>query len=136
MKKMIENLNRHSMVYTISKKFTGKEFKGGVLIIAVDSMKERIKIFNAVKSSGTIPDLIIDGRMGGPQMEVYTCKTFDEWEKTLVHGPVSQDPCGARYICYTSMIIGALISNQVKRFLKNETLKKSIVFDINLLAIM
>lgn len=134
---MIQDLNRKAIVFAKNTKFEGKEFEGGILIIAVDSMKERCKIFKKVKASGNVPSLIIDGRMGGPQMEVYTCRTFDEWEKTLIFsGPVSSDPCGARYICYTSMIIGALISNQVKRFLKDEPFKKSIVFDINSLAIM
>lgn len=136
MRDMIKNLNNESLVFPHTEKFVGTEVGNGVLIIAVDSMKERIKIFNKMKASGNTPDLIIDGRMGGPQLEVYTCRNMDEWEKTLVHGAVSHDPCGARYICYTSMIIGALISNQVKRFLKNEDLKKSIVFDINHLAIM
>ncbi len=136
MQKKIQDLNKHSLPFIHIEKFDGKEEIEGILIIAVDSMKERIKIFNNMKKKGTFPSLVIDGRMGGPQLEVYTCRSFDEWEKTLVHGPVSNDPCGARYICYTSMIIGALISNQVKRFLKNEDIKRSIVFDINHLAIM
>lgn len=135
-KELIEDVNDDALVLTHKSKFTGKEFTNGILIIAVDSMKERIKIYERMLKEGKYPDLIIDGRMGGPQLEVYTSKTLEEWEKTLFYGKVSPDPCGARYICYTSMIIGALISNQVKRFLKNEDLKRQIVFDVNHLAIM
>lgn len=135
MARMIGDLNRDSMVFANPKKFNGKEFEEGVLIIAVDSMKERQRICQVMKSSGKTPSLIIDGRMGGPQIEVYTCNNYEEWESTFTDTP-SRDSCGARYICYSSMVIGALIANQVKRFLKEEKLKKFILFDMNSLQII
>lgn len=135
MNRLISDINRDSVVSCYNEKFHGKEFKGGILVIAVDSMKEREKICKNVKASGVVPSLIIDGRMGGPQLEIYTCSSFEEWEETFTDTP-SQDSCGARYICYTSMIIGALISNQVKRFLKKEKLKNFILFNINSLQLI
>jgi molybdopterin/thiamine biosynthesis adenylyltransferase len=132
---MLQDVNRHCIPFTFPTKFSGKEFTEGVLIIAVDSMKERHRICANIKKSGKVPSLIIDGRMGGSQLEIYTCTSFEEWEETFTDTP-SRDSCGARYICYTSMIIGALISNQVKRFLKEEKLKKQILFDINSLQLI
>lgn len=102
-----------------------------VIIIAVDSMKERKAICAQMKKSKmTFPKLLIDGRMGGPQLEVYSVHSYKEWEDTFCDNP-STDPCGARYICYTSMVIGAFIANQVKRFLKGEKLKSELLFNID-----
>jgi len=113
------------------KKFEPKFTFSNILIIAVDSMKERKAIFKKMIDCGIeFPELIIDARMGGSQMEVYSCSSYDEWQETFCDKP-SDDPCGARYICYTSMVIGAFIANQIKRFLKSEPIKKEIIFNIN-----
>lgn len=118
-----------------NQKFNGDYCFSQVLIIAVDSMKERKRICQNLKKSETKPKFIIDGRMGGAQLEIYSCQTLEEWESTFVDNP-SRDPCGARYICYISMIIGALIANQVKRYLKGESYKKEIIFNINTLQLI
>ena len=110
-------------------------FLDDIVVIAVDTMKERIKIHDILAKSIFKPKLIIDSRMGGPQLEIYTCKTLEEWEDTFVDNP-SKDSCGARSICYISMIIGSLIANQIKRFLKSESYKKMILFNINSLQLV
>ncbi len=133
--KQLADINPAIMTFNHIEKFVGNEFSGGILIIAVDSMKERRKICEKVKEAKYPPSLIIDGRMGGPQLEVYTCKTTDEWESTFVD-VASTDSCGARYICYISMVIGAFIANQVKRHLNEQTYKKSILFNIDVLQLI
>ena len=135
LKKTMKEINKNINVADFSEKFTGKDCLSNILVIAVDSMKERKKIYSRLKKSKYQPNLIIDGRMGGPQLEIYTCKTLDEWEDTL-YDEVSKDSCGARYICYISMIIGSLIANQVKRLIKGETYKKSILFNIDSLQLI
>ena len=126
----IQKINPDANAMASITKYDGFE-TGGIIIIAVDSMKERQKICaNMQKLKVPFPKLLIDGRMGGPQLEVYTLSSYKEWEDTFCDNP-STDPCGARYICYTSMVIGSFIANQVKRFLKGEKLKKEIIFNID-----
>lgn len=131
----VKNVNPEAVPMGFQRRFSGSEFEGGILVIAVDSMEERRKICSELKEHKLVPRLIIDGRMGGPQLEIYTCTSLDEWETTFVDNP-SQDPCGARYICYISMVIGAWIANQVKRFLKQESYKKQIIFNIDTLQLI
>ena len=76
--------------------------------------------------------MIIDGRMGGNSIEVYTRASVSEYEKTL-GGEADQVPCSARYISYTSLIIAGLITNQVKRLLKGEEIKRNIILDVDML---
>ncbi len=130
------SVNSDAIIFPYDQKFKGSEFKdGSILIIAVDSMKERKKIHAAIKKAKLTPQLIIDGRMGGPQLEVYTCTTMDEWEESFNDNP-AKDSCGARYICYISMVIGAFIANQVKRYINNQPYKKSILFNIDALQLI
>ncbi len=134
-KELLLDINKNVSVLSHDTKYNGDHHFGDILIIAVDSMKERKRIWKNLHKNNIYPELIIDGRMGGPQLEIYTCKTLEEWEDTFVDNP-SKDPCGARYICYISMIIGSLIANQVKRFLKSESYKKTILFNIDSLQLV
>jgi len=131
----MQQINSKVSVVCFNQKYNGTECLGNILIVAVDTMKERKRIWKNLKKNKIEPSTIIDGRMGGPQLEIYTCRTLDEWEKTFVDNPV-KDSCGSRYICYISMVIGALIANQVKRVLKGEPFKKSILFNIDSLQIL
>lgn len=134
--KLLRNINNKVQAYQHRHKFTGKDDYNDYLIIAVDSMKKRRKIAEYMKTDASyLPRYIIDGRMGGPQLEIYTCVGVDEWINTMSDNP-DKDPCSARYISYTSMIIGALIANQVKRVIKKETYKKEIVFNIDTLQLL
>lgn len=99
----------------------------GILIIAVDTMKERERIYNVINKFP--PRVIIDGRMGGDTIEIHTANTPAEYKKTLVK-EVESVGCAERYISYTSLIMAGLLVNQVKRFLKDEPLKESILLDM------
>lgn len=122
------------------KKFTGIEISTdgkfidqrtyGILIIAVDTMKERERICKVI--SKYPPRVIIDGRMGGDTIEIYTANTPAEYKKTLAK-EVEVVGCAERYISYTSLIISGLIVNNVKRFLKEEDVRPSILLDISTL---
>ena len=132
---ILANVNKNVKVLTNYKKCNGSKNLSEYLIIAVDSMLERKKIADQLEKAVIKPKKIIDGRMGGPQLEIYTCDTAEEWSKTFSDNP-DKDPCTARYISYTSMIIGALIANQLKRVIKNEEYKKEILFNIDTLQLL
>ena len=135
LKETMKEINRNVDVSAFSEKYTGEDCLSNILVIGVDTMKERKRICENLKKSKYKPELIIDGRMGGPQLEIYTCSTLEEWEDTLFDNP-SNDPCGARYICYISMIMGSFIANQIKRYIKEEPYKKSILFNIDSLQLI
>lgn len=116
-------------------KYDPKQTTSGILICAVDTMKARKEFCKTLLKQKDRPELIIDGRMGGGQIEIYTLTTPEEWEKTFTDKP-SNDPCSARYICYVSMIISSLIANQVKRYVKKEEYKKNILFHIDTLQLV
>lgn len=109
----------------------------GIVIVAVDSIEARKEILDHIKKSKVKPSLLIDGRLGGPQLEIYTYKSneIEDWEKKMYEG-TSSDPCGARYISYMSMLIGALIANQVKRYLNEEDLNRNVIFHMDSLEII
>lgn len=128
-------------VNEFTERFTGGSSREDeILIIAVDTMAERRAIqAQLVKTAQERwPRLIIDARVGGPQIEIYTfnsANNVEEWAKTFSDNP-SQDPCGGRFIAYVSVICGALISNTVKKFLKGEAINKSFMLHVDSMQMM
>ena len=109
-----------------------------ILIMAIDTMLGRKAICKKLMECPKgfqLPKYIIDGRVGGNQIELYTWQTPEDWEKTF-SDKVSHDPCGGRYIAYVSTIIGGLITNQVKKILKGEKWDKSLMLDVNSLQVV
>lgn len=109
--------------------YIDQEIGSGILIIAVDSMPMREKICAELQLKTSRPRMIIDGRMGEETIELYTRETPEEYKETL-SGDVVRVPCSARYISYSSLLIAGLITNQVKRILKAQEIKRNIIFDI------
>ena len=73
--------------------------------------------------------IIIDGRIGGEQLEVYTCTNAKEWEATIPD-EASEEPRGARYIAYVSVMIGGIITAQVKKVLQKQEYPKSFLMNM------
>ncbi len=110
--------------------FTGAEQDGQILISAVDSMEARREICKNLP-----PDtFVIDGRMGGGQIEVHS-QLASEWAKTLDKDG-DDDPCGARYISYTSYVMAGLIANQVKRYLMRQRMAKTILLHMDTMELI
>ncbi len=113
-----------------NKPFTGAEQEGQILISAVDSMEARREICKNLP-----PDtFVIDGRMGGGQIEVHS-QLASEWAATLDKDG-DDDPCGARYISYTSYVMAGLIANQVKRYLMKQRMAKTILLHMDTLELI
>jgi cell division GTPase FtsZ len=108
----------------------GLSLANEVVISAVDSMQTRREICEMLP----LDMFVIDGRMGGGQIEVHAQKV-SEWGETLkVEGDA--DPCGARYISYTSYIIAGLIANTLKRYLQGERYASRTLMHTNTLEII
>lgn len=132
----IKELNPLAEVVMREEEFTSQpDFFNDALILGVDSMDARKKIFEGLSADRKFPTMLIDGRIGGNQLELYMPKTYAEWKATFADNP-AEEPCGGRYISYVSVVIGGLIANQVKKFLKGETLDSSIMMDVNSLQVI
>lgn len=95
---------------------------GDFTVIAVDSMETRHDIARDLVQYYPHTH-VIDGRMGGGQIEVHNGSVTD-WMETLT-ASADTDECSARYISYTSYIIAGAIANTLKRLLKSETVPTS-----------
>lgn len=121
----IKALNPDATVETIPIEYHGEKLAAEVLISAVDSLDIRRAIDAGMKANDYAP-YVIDGRAGGGQVEVYS-QEAKEWAATIPESG-DDDPCGARFIAYASAIVGAMICNQVKRHLLEQTVKPRVLF--------
>jgi len=105
----------------------------GLVIIAIDSMQERHRLASIYKERNLY---IIDGRMGGLQLEIY-CVPSSTYVATLVNPQdVSPDACTARSICFNCAVIGGLIANFVRQFAKKELANQELTFGFNTLSLL
>lgn len=113
----------------------GNHLLKGIVVIAVDQMETRIDLAKKALATGSWK-LIIDGRMGGDQIELYTVASLGDYKETLVDPlEVDRDPCTGRSVVYNTAMIGGLIANQVKKFAKGGKMYSSIVIDLRNLRI-
>lgn len=105
-----------------------------VVVIAVDSMKERKKIAK-MYTAESMPKLLIDARVGGNQLEVYNILSLAQWESTFSDKP-SSDPCGGRYISYVSLMVAGVIANQIKKFFNEQKMDENMIVDANSLQVV
>jgi len=99
-----------------------------IVILAVDSVDSRKDIVRAV---GKDFELLIDGRMGGEVVDLYTFTpyTIDDFEKTLpTEEEITYEICTGKAIAYNTFTIGSWIGNIVKRFTKGEKIERNIEF--------
>ena len=96
-----------------------------IYVIGVDSLEARRNICADLAGIGTT---VIDGRIGGEQLEVYTLPS-QEWADTIPD-EAAPEPCGGEYICYVSAMIGGIIACQVKKVLTNQQYPKSLLMNM------
>ncbi len=96
-----------------------------LIIVAVDSMAVRAQI--AEKYKGT-NKYIIDGRMGGLQMEIYKIGALNYPMTIVPQQDVDPDPCTAKSISFNGMTIGALIANNVRQFIDDTIVNGLLVY--------
>jgi molybdopterin/thiamine biosynthesis adenylyltransferase len=121
-----------------NEKFQDQEFIPGYVIFAVDNMDERMKIWERIRLNPQVKKLF-DARMGGEMMRLFTINPCDLddikfYEKVLYPTKEAQElPCTARAIIYNVLAIACLVSNNVKRAMLGQRLKREIAFDLNTL---
>lgn len=107
----------------------------GILISCPDDMQARMDLWNYAKLNPKTP-YIIDTRMSGQFVVIYAESTLSSssiarYQKTLyTNEQASEDPCGARGIIYTSMMVGSLVVNLVKKIQLQEKIPHELRFDL------
>jgi molybdopterin/thiamine biosynthesis adenylyltransferase len=108
---------------------------GDIIVITVDDMDVRKMIYLAAKNCPEVKT-IIDARMGGEVMRVFTVdmknpKETIYYEASLYsHAEATPVPCSARSIIYNVMVVSGLVANQVKKVIKGEKYGLEVIFDL------
>lgn len=100
----------------------------GLIIIAVDSMDERAKLAEMFRDKDVT---IIDGRMGGVQLEIYTRHGISYPGCIVPSEDVSHEPCTAKAISFNCAVIGGLICNFVRHYANDNLDKQDLIFEFN-----
>lgn len=106
----------------INSRFNANRLNGSI-IITIDNMDDRIKIWNKAKEQFDKIRLYIDARMGAEVLRLYTIippLTSDTgpYEETLYPSADALHlPCTAKATMYTATVLGGLIVNQAKKAL-------------------
>lgn len=101
-----------------------------VVISAVDSMLSRQMVFEMFKEASA--GLLIDGRMGGDQAEVYSCikPALDVYQSRLwSEGETADVRCTSKATMYNVLCISSLICNMVRKHLKQEAIPEAVIMD-------
>lgn len=105
-----------------------------IVIMAVDSMDVRMKIWSDIKYAGL--GLVIDGRMAKEMLSLYVVIPSNEesvaaYEKNLYPSTEADPtPCTERAVAYNQFVIAGLITATVKHYVKKELEYKKILFDL------
>jgi hypothetical protein len=120
---------------TVNGRFSGNESRrlGPIVILAVDSLRERRRIWNHVKKRRDV-DLLVDARMGAEVLEVYvTGPKQDEriaYEDSLDdRGESFDEPCTRRGILYTVMGAAAVVGSLLRAYARSEPFPRHIAMD-------
>ena len=110
-----------------------KEIDDAIIVIAVDSMEERIKLEDFWVDKN---NFIIDGRMGGLQLEIYAIESL-LYANTLVKPQnVDPEPCTGRSISFNCAVIGGLIANCVRLSLTEQLKPLELKFHFDALQLL
>lgn len=113
------------------KKFIKDDLESYIVISAVDSLRERKKIYRECLKQDV--RLLIDGRMGGEVLTVYTVdltnkKAREDYEKSFKIKAI-EIPCTERSIIYNVLGVSSIIACQLTKVMKGE--KYSSVIDMD-----
>lgn len=104
-----------------NEKFYGKEECNGIIIVAVDNMNARKRIWEKVKGNSDV-SLFIDPRMGGRVARIYAVNPMDPgfYEETLYDDDDSaEERCTEKTIIYNVLGISSYICKMLEDWMKD-----------------
>jgi hypothetical protein len=118
----------------VNKRYMGQSLEG-VVIVAVDNMSSRQKVWRRARLNPKIP-LLIDARMGAEFARIYVVHPIDTteidfYEENLYStNEVEHLSCSARSIIYCPMVVAGFIALLVKKHALNQPSPKEILIDL------
>jgi len=105
-----------------------------IIIVAVDSLEIRRKIWQKLENDIDCTH-IIDGRMGGEFMRIYTIdlnndEAVKKYLKTLEVKEGEPVSCSARSIVYNNYVLAGLMLSQLKKIIKEQEYPTEIIFNL------
>ena len=120
-------------------KFTrDSDIDGDIVLAVTDSMASRKLVWEKAKVEERVTTFI-DARMGGELLKIYTVDPHSPVDQGFYESYFHDDASAARMKCtersiiYNVLVVAGLISNQVKKCLKEEEIKREIIFDLKAL---
>ncbi len=105
-------------------------------------MKSRQDIWQAVESNYLVP-LLLDGRIGGEQLELYTVAMRDFSEKESYSerrlfndSEAAALPCAARTVIHPPTVLAGLIIAQLTLFAREESMESAMLFHLKTMQVM
>jgi len=118
----------------VNRRYMGQRLKG-VVIVTVDNMTTRQKVWKGVKLNRKIP-LLIDARMGAEFARIYAVfptndRDADFYEQNLYSNEDAEHlPCSARSIIYCPTVIAGYIALLVKQHALSQPLPREVLIDL------
>lgn len=122
-------------VFAVNGRFTGAEKRalGPIVILAVDSLEERRRIWSRLSRRDDVK-LLVDARMGAEVVEIHGVDlTTDDpaaYERSLAaDGEPFEEPCTRRAIAYTVFGGGCFVASLLRAWVRQEPWPRRVVFD-------
>jgi len=120
----------------VKARFTGDESRpvGPVVVLAVDSLEERSRIWSRLKQRDDVR-FLIDARMGAQVLEVHALDLerddTESYERSLdvPDGDAYEQPCTERAIFYTVLGGAAFVGSILRAYCRDESYPRHVVFD-------
>ncbi|MCD6296396.1 MAG: ThiF family adenylyltransferase [Deltaproteobacteria bacterium] len=118
----------------VNRRYMGQRLKG-VVIVTVDNMTTRKKVWKRVKFNRKIP-LLIDARMGAELARIYAVfptndRDADLYEQNLYSSDDAEHlPCSARSIIYCPTVIAGYITLLVKQHAVGQPIPREVLIDL------
>jgi len=118
----------------VNQRYMGQRLKG-VVIVTVDNMTTRQKVWKRAKLKRKIP-LLIDARMGAEFARIYAIyptnvRDTDFYEQNLYSNEDAEHlPCSARSIIYCPTVIAGYIALLVKQHAVGQPIPREVLIDL------
>lgn len=129
--------SRNKLITPVELYWNGETLNADIIVIAVDNMETRKQIVETQRAS-----LIIDGRIGGEIVKVVSVSMVDFESKQFYldswypSADAAELPCAAQNIADIGFFVGGFICNRIRKFLKDGTIIREVLFDANTLDML
>lgn len=114
------------------RRYTAQRLEG-VVVLGVDSLSERKRIYEVIERHRMPVEFLIDGRMGWECIKIYFVPMDDpsirEKYEASLERPVGDLPCSARAVAYNVFAISAIIGAGIKSWALGQEMPWRITFD-------